>query len=292
MVVLKHYYRLSSDGQQSLFKRVHSYQDSLGQEVERHIYFSSQESDPALKIITTYAAQGRPGRVQSFKHGNELKSETVYIYDNAGSLVEKHFKNATGMVLARHIWQMNEEEQLVRYQKFGKNDRLILQKDFFYDDRGNAVRETHSDATGKILIFKKRLFDSEGHEILENIFNAEGKLLARKYTFYNSAHIPVEISWYNPQQRIQRLELFAFWENGTKKQETTLDFFINQSFFKNFNRQGKLLTQQHRIGGTPVSEELFEYNDQHQLTRRLKFVYKNGQKQPKEEIVIERVQSP
>lgn len=289
MLVLKRYYRLS-EGKKKLFKRIHSYLDSSGQEVERHIYFSSQESGPAMKIITSYLAYDRPERVQSFKNGNELKSETVYVYDGAGELVEKHFKNATGVILARHIWQLNEKRALVRYQKFGKNDRLILQKDFFYDDRGNSVRETHSDATGQIRIYKTKLFDPAGYEILENIFNGDGKLMARKYTFYNSAHIPVEISWYNPQQRIQRLELFAFREDGTKKQETILDFFVNQSFFKSFNRQGKLLNQQHCIGGEPVSEELFEYNDQHQLKRRLKFVYKNGKKQPKEEIVVEHVE--
>ncbi len=289
MRIQKRYYRLS-DAQRTLLKRVLSYLDSSGQEVERHVYFSSEESDPALKIITTYAAYGRPERVQSFKGENTLKSEIVYVYNNNGELIEKYFKNATGVVLARHLWQMNEKGQLVRYQKFGKDDRLILQKDFFYDEQGNSVRETHSDGSGQIHTYKKRLFDAEGHEILENIFNGDGKLLARKYTFYQSGHIPVEISWYNPQQRIQRLELFAFWENGQKKQETILDFFVNQSFFKNFDRQGKLLNQQHRIGGEPVSEELFEYDAQHFLTRRLKFVYKNGQKQPEEEIIFERIE--
>jgi|GEM_PF-5468777 len=290
MLIKKCYYRLS-DTQKTLFKRVHSYFDASGQEVERHIYFSSRESDPALKIITTYAAFGHPERVQSFNGENTLKSETVYVYNGAGALVEKHFKNATGAILARHIWQMNEMGQLARYQKFGKNGQLVLQKDFFYDERGNSVRETHSDASGQIRTYKKRLFDSGGREILENIFNGNGKLLARKYTFYNSDHIPVEISWYNPQQRIQRLELFAFWEDGTKKQETILDFFVNQSFFKNFNRQGQLINQQHCIGGQPVGEEVFEYDGQQFLTRRLKFVYKNGQRTPEEEIVFERIES-
>ena len=290
MVLEKRYYRLS-DNSRKLFKRIRSYFDASGQEVERHIYFSSRESDPALKIITSYAAFERPERVRSFTRQNILRSETFYLYDSSGRLVEKYFKNAKGIILARHTWQLNEKGQPVRYQKLGKNGQLILQKDFFYDERDNAVRETHSDALGQALIIKKRLFDSKGHEVLENIYNGEGKLLARKYTFYNSDYVPVEISWYNPQQRIQRLELFAFWEDGTKKQETILDFFVNQSFFKSFNRQGQLMNQQHRIGGQPVGEEIFEYDGQQFLTRRLKFVYKNGQRRPEEEIVFERIES-
>ncbi len=267
------------DGQsERLLQETHSVLDSNGKETERRIF--DHQGQLKLQTIFIYDSNGFLTKTMTKNAQGRLLSSVTLWYDGHNHLIRRSFFDRDQILIAQHLWEYDpsKPERLLKYSKFGKDNTPLLVKKYSYDANGNPIKEEHFQPEGQLSVLKLKTFDAHNREQSETILEKGTIFKARKLVLYNRQNLPVEISWYDSHETIQRLECLDYNENGTLLNEVILDFLGNRSFFKHYNASGQLEYLLRKYNRQPVSEEFFEYDAQQRLILRQRFAIQEKQK--------------
>ncbi len=280
MVHLKKKYKIDSDGEH-LTQEIHSILDHAGNETERRVMDGA--GNLRLQTLFSYRTDGLL-RQTIVKNGrNVVRSSVQLEYDDRKHLVRRSFFDHQKHRLAYHIWHYDEiSGVLTEFVKYGPDGKERFRRKYTYDEEGHVIKEEHFGMHGELLIVKTKRYDMNGREERERIFEQGKKLIAQKCVLYNNRNLPIEISWYDAMERIQRLESFDYESDGSLRTEIVLDFHGNHSFFKQYNEYGKIQLIQTKHNGNTTAEETFSYDSAQRLIVRIKYTIQKGRKIPTE----------
>lgn len=245
--------------------------DEHGQEVERRVFDGSGQL--TLHTFFIYNSDGQlTGSLAKNGSGNIL-NYIEYSYDAGGRLAKRTFFDAHKQLLAYHAWTYApDSNRLLEYSKYGRSDTFKIRKTFHYDAQGLLVEERHYASQNKLLILKKKQYDYKNREKGEFIFDGTNALKARKLVLRDHNGQPIEISWYDPSDRIQRLECFDYRADNALANEIIIDFFGNRSFFRHYTTFGKIEYVLRKQNRQPVGEEMYEYDSANRLALRKRYL--------------------
>ncbi len=248
--------------------------DLQGQETERRVL----DSDGRLTLQTffTYHGSGKLSGSIAKNGSGKILNYIEYSYDDKGRLVKRAFFNSEGQLLAYHAWLYDlEADRLLEYCKYDNTQTFKFRKTFHYNEQGLITEERHYSSLNKLVILKKKQYDDNGLEKGEFIYDGSDNLKARKLIIRNRYGKPIEISWYDPSDRIQRLECFEYHDNNLLDSEIIIDFFGKRSFFKHYTEFGKIEHVMRKQNRQPVAEEEYEYDSEKRLTVRKRYLIKD-----------------
>ena len=277
MVHIKKIFKIK-DQHEFLSQETHYILDANGKETERQVY----GADGQLKLHTyfQYNSNGYPIKTTTQNHNGDLLSSVELNYDNMNQLIRRLFFDGNRTLVAQHFWEYDSKvpNRLLKFGKIGKNETPVFIQKFHYDSNGNMVKEEHISPEGRLKILKLKTYNDQKREQSETILENGTDFKARKLILYDARNLPVEISWYDAEDKIQRLECFDYGDNGILLNEIILDFYAQRSFFKHYNDAGKIEYLLRKHNRQPVAEETYEYDSQDRLILRRKFAIRDEQK--------------
>ncbi len=277
MVHIKKIFKFN-DQREFLSQETHYILDADGKETERQVYGANGQ----LKLHTffMYNSNGYLIKTITQNHNGHLLSTVELIYDDMDQLTRRLFYDGNRTLVAQHFWEYDPRvpNRLLMFGKIGKNEMPVFIQKFHYDANGNLIKEEHFSPDGRIKILKLKAYDDQNREQSETILENGTDFKARKLILHDVRNLPVEISWYDAEDKIQRLECFDYGDNGILLNEIILDFYGQRSFFKHYNDKGKIEYLLRKHNRQPVAEETYEYETQDRLILRQKFAIKGEQK--------------
>ncbi len=269
MIHLKKRFKINKHSEQ-LIQEVRSVLDESGNELERQVF----DGQGRLLLQTSFSYHPAGLRLGTLVlDGNGTRRSSVSLeYDGQQHLIKRSFFDAQKQLAAYHVWIYDRESGLLtEFTKFGRDGQVRFRRKFVYDEQGRLIREEHYAQQERLSIVKVKSYDQKGLEIRELVFERGEKLVAQKFVLYNTYDLPIEISWYDAAERLQRLESFDYASDGTLLNEIILDFHGNRSFFRNYDEKGNIKLVQTQRNGRLVSEETFMYDLSARLILRAKY---------------------
>lgn len=156
------YYDLYMDYFEDGYAGCQEYQyDSLGRllKIDEYDYEDSFLGETSYE----YNEEGRLAKKVVFY--SDKRTEVVYTYDSRGNLIKSRETGEGGTLLAMDTHEYDAEGKRTRTSVYESNEETPEKiSDFSYDDKGNLLLETVSDASGTILERKAYKYDSHNRK--------------------------------------------------------------------------------------------------------------------------------
>jgi antitoxin component YwqK of YwqJK toxin-antitoxin module len=156
--------------------------DEMGRRTSTECRFAKGQT--TLKLISTYASDGRKEKSVTLGPGGVLQEQSTYSYDAQGNNVEVANLAADGSSVGRWTYAYNEKGRVREWIAYDANGGIVQDSAYSYDSEGR-LKVTEEYGANNTLE-RKTIYDSKGNEIEVEKYSANGAFLWKRqfeYTF-------------------------------------------------------------------------------------------------------------
>ncbi len=218
----------------------------------------------------------RTKKTTVFSLDNEQRIKQQYVslfqeFDKKGLIIREIRYKPAGEISSKTLFTYNKKGQLIEQANFEKEDRLVERRDFLFDEKGNLfqteisgfdgckkIKEYHFDPVENIekAVFNTEFGEIEGYEI--SWYSQRDEVIAEVKSDANNRTKFKRFASYDGAGRLVMEEIFGHDEKFERKRTY---------FYLPNGKLEKVLT--HDKKGVKTYEDLFGYNDQHLLVKRI-----------------------
>ena len=188
----------------------------------------------------------------------QIKSVTVYQYDEYGQKTALVSVDANGNLDHRYEWVYDERGNMIYELKYDENDELEVLKEFTYSDDNLELSGMNYNGEGEFIAGSEKHYDDEGR-MYEEISLSASDSTARVYTYYPDGNTRKKIQ-YDKDGNVDYFVEYDYDNDGNVVLEVqgNKDGDIYSSYAYKYDADGN------RIAGTHYKRNELDYATTHE----------------------------
>ncbi len=146
----------------------------------------------------------------------ELKSKTVYLYNDSGYRTGFTSYGADGVLTSRSEYNYNDSGRLVDVKRYRGDGGLNVTTTYKYDKLGNESEERNTDPSGLMFMSAKGKYDLNGNRIVYDRFDQFGHLFLKSNLRYDKNGNEIEEREYDSHESLQFKTSYEYSEYDSK----------------------------------------------------------------------------
>ncbi len=229
-----------SAAQQSLEEIKTGIADFSGAVLSVSEYRGTSLDNLVLKSTITYK-NSYPVLEKQYDSGNSLKSETSYVYRDAGVLSEIIGSDNSGNEIWKYSYNYDDRGRFIEEVSYGSNGSKEWQKVVTYGAHGYPIKEVTFGSDGTINMQETTAYNDNWQVSEHKTLYPDGKLLKRTvYTYNDDGRMVIE-NHYDITGLYERIQ-YTYTDDGRLKTATTVgsDGKVKSSTVRFYNASGKI----------------------------------------------------
>lgn len=228
----------------SIEDRVTNTYNAEGKLAEEVLY----DSDGEIAEHRTLEYMEKGTLSKEIKHYEDGSQDIIsYGYDDAGHLKEKIFGDDSGYIEKREVFTF-EGDNLISEMEFDKDDTLLKESNFTYDDDGNLAESTESP-TGEMGGRKVTIYNIRALPEVIKYYSESGNLIARTKYEYNEKGQVIDISEETQSGTSSSHSEYDEHGHAVVVEDRSANEELNHRIERTFDENGNLLTSHVFING-------------------------------------------